>query len=150
MTVTDMIFTALAWITVVGVPIATVLGVIYFAFRYLKKSPVEEVKLSKKPVKPPKPDKSRPSPLSELNVEFPEVNSVEETGWDVFEESKSVVTPGTRIYRTYRSIDQVNWAECDLALTERAACNYAHYIKANNPQEYVRCEDPDGLILFYE
>jgi hypothetical protein len=74
----------------------------------------------------------------------PIITSVEEP------EEEPVEEASIRIYRIYRSVDQKNWAECDPALTERAACNYGAYIKRQNPTEYVRVEDPDGLILFYE
>lgn len=60
------------------------------------------------------------------------------------------VAAGIRVWRVYRSIDQQTWAECDPALTERAACNYATYIKRNNADEYVRVNDPEGMIVYYD
>lgn len=60
------------------------------------------------------------------------------------------IESGMRVWRIYRTIDRTTWAECDPALTERAACNYANYIKKSNPNEFVRCDNPDGMILFYE
>jgi hypothetical protein len=81
--------------------------------------------------------------------------TIDERDWD--EKYPGAVMPDmhsdsaqARVYRVYRSTNRKEWAECDPVLTERAACNYAAYIKANNPTEYVRVEDPNGLILFYE
>lgn len=88
-------------------------------------------------------------------MSFPEVTGVDEASWDdtypgEIRGDEFTHQANLRVYRIYRSVDRKEWAECDPALTERAACNYAAYIKQNNPKEYVRCEDPDGLILFYE
>jgi hypothetical protein len=86
--------------------------------------------------------------------DIPDWTSIDEESFMTEEEPvvdcRKIVDPGTRVWRIYRSLDGVKWAECDPALTERAAANYADYIKRSNPQEYVRCNDPNGVILFYE
>ena len=81
--------------------------------------------------------------------EFPANLHVNEEDWNT-EENDIPVSANERVYKITRSIDQKNWIECESALTERSACNYAAYLKLNNPREYVRVTDPDGLILFYE
>jgi hypothetical protein len=83
-----------------------------------------------------KPKKDPPAALKELKTSMID--------------SQKIVEAGTRVWRTYRSIDGLNWAECDPALTERAACNYGSYIKRCNPKEFVRVNDPEGLIVSYE
>lgn len=83
-----------------------------------------------------KPKKDPPAALKELNTSMID--------------SQKIVEAGTRVWRTYRSIDGLNWAECDPALTERSACNYGSYIKRCNPTEFVRVNDPEGLIVSYE
>lgn len=98
--------------------------------------------------------KSSPSPLKNLEVvdaDAPvKVTSIApDDEWET-DPPIGELTPGSRIYRIYRSTDQSSWVECDPALTERAACNYGYYIKKSNPNEYVRVNDPDGLILYYE
>jgi hypothetical protein len=87
--------------------------------------------------------------ITGFREEKTKVLSIDPDDWEN-EEPTQLTEAGSRVYRTYRSIDRRIWTECDLSLTERAACNYADYIKKNNPQEFVRCEDPNGLILFYE
>jgi hypothetical protein len=111
-----------------------------------------ETKITSKPAKPKK--NEPPSPLKEMVVEFPEVTSIDKDGWDAEEkvmiDSQKIVEAGSKVWRTYRSIDGLSWAECDPALTERAACNYGSYIKQCNPTEFVRVNDPAGLIVQYE
>jgi hypothetical protein len=85
--------------------------------------------------------------------DIPEWTSIDEEAWerdDMETSNDRTVEAGTRVWRIYRSVDRIHWAECDPALTERAACNYADYIKRSNPHEFVRCDDPNGVILFYE
>lgn len=147
----------LAWFTVVGIPALLIIGLTIFAIRWFRRT---------KPISqpyaytPPPPtwtetkttitttaDPQEPPNFADLSIDEKEWDDEYpgETKPDEFKHSANL-----RIYRTYRSVDRKHWVECDPSLTERAACNYAAYIKANNPKEYVRCEDPDGLILFYE
>jgi len=109
------------------------------------------------------PKEDPPAPLTEMSIvqeplKCPEFTAVEQEGWRATGEDwdpsvidcRKLVDPGTRVWRTYRSADGIHWSECEPALTERAACNYASYIKRSNPEEFVRCNDPNGVILFYE
>lgn len=127
-----MIIEILAWVSVLAIPAALLGIIIYGISRTFRKS-------------------SAPSALKDMIVEnsIPEWKSIDEASF-LEEEEPAKVEAGMRVYRIYRSVDRITWAECDPALTERAACNYADYIKRSNPNEFVRCEDPNGLILFYE
>ena len=90
-------------------------------------------------------------------TECPEVTSIDKEGFDRVDDDedevvdcRKLVDPGKRVYRIYRSDDHLQWIECEPALTERAACNYAQYMKIANPNQFVIAKDPEGLILFYE
>ena len=168
-------FSILLILVVLGVPVAAIVWIInrfftrwlpwYMERREAKQTAAatEEVTAPVSSISTNKPEQQKkkdpPASLQNLHAwseeskttttTTPTITSVQEPEE---EEEEDVVMPeaNMRIYRTYRSVDQKNWAECDPALTERAACNYASYIKRQNPKEYVRCEDPEGLILYYE
>lgn len=136
----------LAWFTVVGLPVLVLAGVIWLFVRWLRKT---------KPISQPYSYTAPPPTWTETKTTItttqdkPEVTSIApEEEWEP--ETDSPVDAGTRVWRIYRSVDRIRWVECDPALTERAACNYADYIKRSNPEEFVRCNDPNGVILFYE
>lgn len=124
-----MIMEILAWLTVIGLPSALIALIVYGIYCSFKRS--------------------APSPLKDMKVETPEWNSIDVESF-LREDSDIPVQSGTRVWRIYRSADGINWVECDPALTERAACNYADYIKRSNPNDFVRCNDPNGITLFYE
>ena len=140
----------LAWFTVVGLPALLIIGLVIFGIKWLRKS---------KPISQPYAYTPPPPTWQEtkttITTTCPKVTSIDEKEWDEeypgeIQQDEFTNQANLRVYRTYRSTDRKSWVECDPCLTERAACNYAAYIKVNNPKEYVRCEDPDGLILFYE
>lgn len=138
-----MIMEILAWLTVIGIPLIISLISLYgIKWAIETKAGTRDKEYS-------------PSPLKEMKVEsnIPEWTSIDEESFLQDEpevDCRKIVDAGTRVWRIYRSVDRIHWAECDPALTERAACNYADYIKRSNPGEFVRCDDPNGVILFYE
>lgn len=148
--------TFLAWFTVVGLPILGLVA-IYFLWKKIFPKPIDPPKplhdLRYSYTAPP-PDYVEPTVTMTTTKDMPDWTSIDEQSFmeggcaDV--DCNKIVDPGTRVWRIYRSADGIKWAECDPALTERAAANYADYIKRSNPQEYVRCNDPNGVILFYE
>lgn len=133
--------TFLAYLTVYGLPILGFGLIIYFWFKlypwlkHVESNDPEDVYYD------------QPSTLQNMTL----ATHIDEKEWDAAEiDCRKIVDAGTRVWRIYRSVDRIHWAECDPALTERAACNYADYIKRNNPEEFVRCNDPSGAIIFYE
>lgn len=149
-----MIFTILAWLTVVGIPALILILILWFLIkRITSSSPIAYSPVWNRPIwqQTTTETKTYSKPVKE--PEFPEITGVEKESFEVNNENvdcRKLTEPGTRVYRIYRSVDHTNWTECDPALTERAACNYAQYLKASNPNEFIRCNDPSGLILFYE
>ena len=142
-----MVIEILAWLTVVGLPILLLGLIAWWAVRKTKS-------ISQPYSYTPPPAWTETKTTTTTTV--PEITSIApEEEWEVQYPGESqpdefANTANLRVYRIYRSTDRKQWVECDPCLTERAACNYAAYIKANNPNEYVRCEDPDGMILSYE
>lgn len=138
----------LAWFTVIGLPILLVGALVWLFIRWLQKTPIVSQPYA---YTPPPPTWTEVKTTLTTTNDKPEVTSIApEEEWDAEVDCRKIVEAGTRVWRVYRSIDQQNWAECDPALTERAACNYATYIKRNNPEEYVRVNDPEGIIVSYE
>ena len=132
-------------------------AVLYFGIKWLRKHPIVHQPYSYVPSQTPTWQSTTITTTTDPKPETPKFADLEidERDWD--DKYPGETQPDAyageahvRVYRVYRSMDRKEWAECDPVLTERAACNYASYIKRNNPTEYVRVEDPDGLILFYE
>lgn len=151
-----MIITILAWFTVVGIPLLLLLAGAWWLYNKVKKedapAPLQDLQYA---YTAPSPDYVEPTVTITTTNDMPEWTSIDEESFMNNEEEpvvdcRKIVDAGTRVWRIYRSIDRIHWAECDPALTERAACNYADYIKRSNPEEFVRCDDPNGVILFYE
>ena len=155
---TDTLITIMAWFTIVGLPILGLVG-IWFLWRKFFSKPIDPpapLKDLRYAWTAPPPDYVEPETTTTTTADdkVPEWTSIDEQSFmedgtaDV--DCHKIVDPGTRVWRIYRSPDGIHWLECDPALTERAAANYADYIKRSNPEEYVRCNDPNGVILFYE
>lgn len=138
----------LAWLTVIGLPILALAGIAFFVIWWLRRKPIVSQPYS---YTPPPPAWSETKTTITTTNETPEWTGVDENAFSEDNvDCRKIVEAGTRVWRIYRSVDQQNWAECDPALTERSACNYATYIKRSNPDEYVRVNDPEGLIVSYE
>lgn len=151
-----MIITILAWFTVVGLPILGLVGIWFLWKKIFPKpidppAPLHDLRYSHTA---PPPDYVEPTVTMTTTKDMPDWTSIDEESFmteeDPVVDCRKIVDPGTRVWRIYRSVDRIHWAECDPALTERAAANYADYIKRSNPEEFVRCNDPNGVILFYE
>ena len=152
-----MIIEILAWLTVVGLPVLCLGLIAWWAVRRTNRlseaqpAPTHDLRYA---WTAPPPGHVEPETTTTTTNDVPKWTSIDEQSFmeggcaDV--DCRKIVDPGTRVWRIYRSVDGIQWAECDPALTERAAANYADYIKRSNPLEYVRCNDPNGVILFYE
>lgn len=144
----------LAWFTVVGLPILALTVVIWLLVRRLRKTKPISQPYAYTPPPPAWTETKTTITTTQDPPNFADLE-IDEKDWDdkypgETQQDEFTNQANLRVYRVYRSTNRKEWVECDPVLTERAACNYAAYIKANNPKEYVRCEDPDGLILFYE
>lgn len=138
--------TFLAWFTVIGIPLLVMLALAWWIYHHVTRDVTD--------------DDDAPKPLHDLRYTYnttinnvPKWTSIDEESFlrdDMTTSNDRIVEAGTRVWRIYRSVDRIQWVECDPALTERAAANYADYIKRSNPEEFVRCDDPNGVILFYE
>lgn len=144
----------LAWLTVVGLPVLVLGAIAFFVVWWLRRKPIVHQPYAHTPPPPAWTETKTTITTTQDPPNFADLE-IDEKDWDDKYPGESRGDEFTnqanlRVYRVYRSTNRKEWVECDPVLTERAACNYAAYIKANNPKEYVRCEDPDGLILFYE
>ena len=138
----------LAWITVVGLPVLTLGAMAFFVIWWLRRKPAVSQPYAYTPPPP-----TWQETKTTITTTAPEITGIDEESWNDDEpetQDELQNRADLQIYHVYRSVDRKTWVECDQCLTERAACNYAKYIKANNPHEYVKCEDPTGLILSYE
>lgn len=148
----DGLITLAAWLTVLA-PFIIFGAVLIWLFKKIpKNTPYEHNPLWNRPMWQSTETKTYKTPEAKTEEPVcPEVTSIDK---ESFEEEivdcRKLVDPGKRVYRTYRSDDHVQWSECEPALTERAACNYAQYMKIANPNQFVIAKDPEGLILFYE
>jgi hypothetical protein len=150
-----MITEILAWLTVVGIPVLLFGAFLWWLYRITTRNTPKANYVYTAP--PPGYVQSTTTTTTTADDPKPEAETIskptyidEESFLKDDDEEPVEVEAGERVYRIYRSIDRVSWVECDPALTERAACNYADYIKRSNPKEFVRCDDPNGVILFYE